>query len=74
MSKLVAIIFMVLMVSAFAKVLDHGTDVDKYADTTITPAPLNTSTATAPPATTSSASGRGLLSMSTIFLTFIALV
>ena len=71
MSKLVAIIFIGLMVSAFAKVLDDDTDGNTPAKLpTLTP-PNSTTTATTPSTTTTSTSGvnsKGLATMSTIFL------
>ena len=75
MAKLVAIVFMALMVSAYSRIL-IDTDEDGYGsmysdenNTTVT-TPTTTSTTT----TTTTSGANGLTIMSAIFLTFFALI
>merc|ERR1712018_976630 len=75
MAKLVAIVFMALMVSAYSRIL-IDTDEDGYGsmysdenNTTVT-TPATTSTTT----TTTTSGANGLTIMSAIFLTFFALI
>ena len=75
MAKLVAIVFMALMVSAYCRIL-IDTDEDGYGsmysdenNTTVT-TPATTSTTT----TTTTSGANGLTIMSAIFLTFFALI
>ena len=76
MAKLVAIVFMALMVSAYSRIL-IDTDEDGYGsmysdenNTTVT-TPTTTSTTTT---TTTTSGANGLTIMSAIFLTFFALI
>ena len=68
MAKLVAIVFMALMVSALAKTLIDTDYDDGYGDTYV--AAVRNETSSTPPPN----GADGLKTMSAIFLTFIALI